>query len=252
MNRMMNRMLIASVTLAVALCIVVLPTGAGAAADPDTLPTAEQVILRYIEALGGRAAIEALQTRVLVGRETTDLERQPPVYEVVPVTVYSMAPNSFLKVERRPDGFRCHGFDGTSAWQQGPSGITRDVESPDLKISWLVNPQNALRLNEYFPGLKVMAREYIGSTPVYVLEPAGLDRTYYALYFDADTGLLIRIGYYTELQDYRSVDGVKFPRRVTQSRKGGSTTYVFDLVAHNLPLDSVLFTAPTSASPAAK
>lgn len=244
----MDKRSIACIIAVVAFCVAAPLSDIRASAGLDSLPTAGQVIQRYIEALGGRAAIEGLLTRVLIGRETTDLDWTPSVHEVVPITAYSKTPDRFLMVGHTADGLRCHGFDGAVAWQQGPSGVTRDVEAPDLKISWLVSPQNALRVSGCFPGLKVSGREYIGSTPVYVLEPAGLDRAHYALYFDADTGLLVRIGYYTELQDYRYVDGVKFPHRVSQSRKGGSTTYVFDLVAHNLPLDSILFAAPASAS----
>lgn len=61
-----------------------------------------------------------------------------------------------------------------------------------------------------------------------------------------DTGLLVRIGYYWELKEYRKVDGVKLPFRVALSRKGGSSTYEFYLVKHNLPVEDVLFTAPST------
>ncbi len=66
----------------------------------------------------------------------------------------------------------------------------------------------------------------------------------HALYFDAETGLLVRLGYNRELGDYRHVDGVRVPFRMSISRKGGSSTYVFETIEHNLPLEDSLFNPP--------
>jgi len=241
----MRRRQVLEATLAVALGILSLAAGE-ASATSDALPTAGQVIERYIEALGGRDAIERLSTRICVGRSITDLERTPPIYEVIPLLAYSKVPRSLLVVERKADGMRCEGFDGTAGWVQDAGGIRAEGQSLGLALTWLINPQNALRLSEYFPGLEVTAEDYVEGRAVYVLEPAGMDRVYYSLHFDTVTGLLLRIGYYVTLEDYRQVDGVTFPFRVACSRKGGSTTYAFDLVVHNLPLDDALFAVPTA------
>ena len=79
-----------------------------------------------------------------------------------------------------------------------------------------------------------------------MLEPPGLDSAHYALSFDCETGLLTGIGYYWSVLDYREVDGIKIPHRIEMSRKGGSSTFVFDLVKHNVPLEDVLFREPAS------
>ena len=114
------------------------------------------------------------------------------------------------------------------------------------KMAWLIDPQNALRIGEYFPGLEVASERALDDRWVYVVESSELDPTHYALSFDVETGILLGVGYYWYLHDYREVDGVRFPHRVIMSRKGGSSTFVFDLVAHNLPLEDTLFTVPTS------
>jgi hypothetical protein len=58
--------------------------------------------------------------------------------------------------------------------------------------------------------------------------------------------LLVRLGYSGVLSDYRVVDGVRVPFRYALSRKGGSSTYSFDRIAHNVPVDRTHFAMPTA------
>lgn len=125
-------------------------------------------------------------------------------------------------IQHRPEGDRREGFDGEKAWVQEND----DVESQErfaLKVAWLANPQNALLVKEYFPNLTVKLGVAYKRRAAYVLESSELDRAYYALYFDKATGLLVQIGHYWELRDYRRIDGVMFPHRIVMSRKGGAT-----------------------------
>ncbi|MGD9140820.1 MAG: hypothetical protein PVJ42_04705 [bacterium] len=231
------------IVFAVVSCVLVREAVAPTVSAED-LPAASQVIERYMEALGGRPAIEGLKTRVCIGRMIYDLDWKRPPYEVVPVAGYATSTGKVLMVEHGADGIRCEGFDGRSTWVQDAGGIQVREEPIRSKIAWLLDPRGALRLEAYFPGLHVTARENIDGRALYVVEPDELDRAYYALYFDVETGLLVRIGYYWEIEDYREVDGVLVPFRVDMSRKGGSTTLVLDLVRHNLPLEPGLFALP--------
>lgn len=212
--------------------------------NAEDLPTASQVIEYYIEALGGRPAIEKLKTRVCIGRMIHDLHWKTPPYEVVSVAGYAASTGEVLIVEHGANGIRCEGFDGRSTWVQDVDGIQMREEPIRSKMAWLMDPQGALRLEAYFPGLYVTARETMDGGAVYIVEPEELDRAYYALYFDVETGLLVRVGYYWEIKDYREVDGVLVPFRVDMSRKGGSSTLIHDLVSHNLPLEPGIFALP--------
>ncbi len=220
--------------------------GWGVGGDTDALPTTEQVIERYIGAVGGRQAFECLTSRVCIGRMIHDLSWKAPSYEVVPILAYSKVPDCILVVEHKSDGIRCEGSDGAATWVQDPGGVELKDAPIWRKTAWLFDPQGALRMRTYFPGLEVRSRETLGGRQVYALVPAELDQAHYTLYFDVDTALLVRIGYYWELEDYREVDGVRLPFRVAMSRKGGSSTYEFGVVTHNLPLEDVLFSPPSS------
>jgi hypothetical protein len=70
------------------------------------------------------------------------------------------------------------------------------------------------------------------------------DDVSHALYFDAETGLLVRLGYNRELDDYREVDGVLVPFSMAISRKGGSSTYIVETIEHNVPIDDAELVAP--------
>ncbi len=221
--------------------------------QPDTLPTLEEILERYIEAVGGREAIELATTRVVRGRLIDDRPYRGPV-QVFALEAYSAVPNQWLCVVRYAEGTHREGFDGESGWRQTAEGVARDNGLGEAKLAWLLNPQGALRLQDYFPNMVLKGREVLDARAVYdvlgersvsayVVETAR-DSDHYDLYFDAESGLLIRIGYYWYLKDYREVDGVKLPTRVIMSRKGGSTTYVFDEVEHNVPVEVARFGAP--------
>jgi hypothetical protein len=241
----MKRLLISLIGLTI-FNMVLMPAAFAGAVRNDTLPSAAEVIQRYIDALGGRAAIESLTTRICVGRVIHDLNWASPPYEVIPFAAYAAAPNQVLMVEHKAGGIRCEGCDGEVTWVQDATGVTLKDEPFWSKMAWLIDPQNALRIGEYFPGLEVASERALDDRWVFVVESPELDPAYYALAFDVETGILLGVGYYWHLQDYREVDGVRFPHRVIMSRKGGSSTFVFDLVAHNLPLEQTLFAIPTS------
>ncbi|MBU1937736.1 hypothetical protein KKG05_10095 [bacterium] len=211
----------------------------------DTCKTLEQVLERFIEAMGGREAIEKLTTRMCTGQLTTDFSsRTLPVYEQMSFDTYAKIPNKLLILYRTSKGEERNGFDGKTGWKQNSDGTIFDEQVGKSKLAWILNPQNALKVREYFPGLVMKPSEKIGDKTVYVLEPTGIPEEHYTLYFDTETGLLVRIGYYWDLLDYRQVDGVMFPFRIVTSRKGGSSTYVFDVMKHNLPIDDGMFVMP--------
>jgi hypothetical protein len=233
--------------LVVALVAVAAVTGVGGDSQ-DALPTVDQVVERYIAGLGGRDAIEKLTTRVCTGQVTTDLtSREIPILERHAFEAYTKVPRSFLLVTYTGAGVERIGFDGEIGWLEDKCGVGEHEWAGRDKLAWLLNPQSALQVEEYFPGLAVTGREQVGGRSVYVVESAEHAEAHYALYFDAESGLLLRIGYYWELQDYREVDGIKFPFRISTSRKGGSTTYEFQKVRHNMAIDDSLFAMPKAS-----
>ncbi len=142
---------------------------------------------------------------------------------------------------QEPSGEESTGFDGVVGWRQDSKGIHNDESIGKPKLSFILNPQNALNIRIFYKDLKITEIDVVNGQQAYVLESEELTKGNYALYFDIETGLLVRIGYHWELLDYQEVDGVMVPFRIKQGRKGGSYTYKFDEVKHNEQIDDNLF-----------
>jgi predicted O-methyltransferase YrrM len=213
----------------------------------EALPALPHVIDKYVDALGGRDALEKLVTRYCWGTLVHDLHWRDPPLETVPVEIYTKTPKKWVLIKHTSEGVHRDGSDGTVGWRQGADSIERDDYLTRSKLGWLLNPQNALRIHEFYPGTKLMRKELFHGREVFVAEPASVDRAHGALYFDTKSGMLHQIGYYWTLHDYREVDGVKVPHRIRMSRKGGSSTYTFDEIVHNIPVDDVQFAMPYTA-----
>jgi hypothetical protein len=205
----------------------------------DSLPSLDEILARYVEAVGGRDAFEGLETRTMVGREIDDRSDlgEPQVKALRAVAAY---PDRWLitfsdgLVERE-------GCDGQVVWSRTGDEPARTQDgSVRTKMSFLLDPRGPVRLEEYFPGMHVVGRETRYGHDVYVVH-SDLDSTHNALSFDVKSGLLVQIGWFWTLEDYQESDGAKVPTRVAESRKGGNTTWVFEEVTHNTPVALEVF-----------
>jgi len=208
------------------------------------IPTADEVLERYIEALGGRDALEKLTTRSVEGKQITDLmSREWASYEKNWLRGYACIPKSFYVVYGAYGVKQEDSFDGKVGWSKNEGVVRENNELADDRLAWVINPQSPLHIDELWPNLEYVGSEQVRGMTVYVLDTPGMHRP---MFFDSATGLLVGFGHNFEVDDYREVDGVMVPHRVLTSRKGGSTVYQFDQVSHNEPLGDTLFTMPAS------
>lgn len=207
--------------------------------------TLEYVLQRYVTAAGGREAIGRLESRTMTGIEVNDLSWAEPKVDTERVVVRAGTEDRYSIKRSGPDWSEREWFDGTQVWHRDPSGAVQP--RPDAawsKFAWLANPQGPLRIAAYFPNPRLAGDTMVNGRKLYVIKCDRPDE-YYTLRIDAETFLPVAIGWFWTLADYREVDGVQVPFRVVQSRKGGSTTWIVETVAHNTPLDSTLFARPS-------
>lgn len=235
-------------TLLKALLLLAINTANAAQLDTGNIDSRIQtdlVLKRYVEAIGGRSAIERLTNRTFTGTETTDLtSRTQPLLEVHWFKACGDKSGRYAMEIVTDQGSQRWGNDGVVNWAADKCGVHFESSSTNRLLAFLLNPQGALQVEEYFPDLRFLGKRVAGGRKCYAFLPAGHDEAYYSLHFDIESGLLVQIGYFKQLKDYRSVDGVLFPHMVSSSRKGGSTTYRFEDVLHNGEIDEDLFNVP--------
>lgn len=208
----------------------------------EELPTLEQVVDTYIEALGGIETLSKVSSRKCRGQLIHDYPGQKPVN--IPVEVYAASPDKWRLILHTSKGVQQMGFDGEQGWLQNADRILLDNSQERSKLAYLFNPQGALHLQEYFPGMTFRGRETLEECSVYVVKPTAPDKGQELLYFDAENSLLTRIGDSLEIKDYQEENGALHPARIVINRQGGFATYVFDVVESNVPVRDKQFAIP--------
>jgi hypothetical protein len=206
----------------------------------EALPALDWVLERYIQALGGRVAIEMLKTRVCRGRYVDDLSWADPPMQSHALRALAEVPDKWVITLEVSKGIEQNGFDGQMGWKVNPDRIERDDRMSRSWLGYVLNPQGALRIGDYFPEMTLETEEVLSGRSVYAVK----NKTEKILYFDVETGLLSWISNAWELRDYREVDGVRFPFRIAISRKGGESYFAFDTIEHNVLIDDMQFAFP--------
>ena len=167
---------------------------------PDPLPTADQVFDRYVRALGGKAAVDKIRTRVT----TVTLLRPKLINSGTPkaailnrgetwtIETFQKAPDKYLAVINTPQGIVYQGFNGTIGWTKTASG-QREMSSVEVgRIKRQADLYKDLKLREQYSKMAVLGKEKIGDREAYVVEALSLDNKTEKLFFDQESGLLLR------------------------------------------------------------
>lgn len=222
-------------------------------AQRDSLPTTDQILDKYTQALGGPAAIEKLKSRVMKGTVTTaaGLSMGYELYQSGSDKVLALiTPPQQNVVER--------GFNGNVGWEKSPRGI-RDLASGEVYyLRRYPDLSKDIKLKDQFTRLAVAGKDKINGRDVYVVRGTTIDNRRERLYFDVETGLLLRrtsstitpIGVIPEqvdFEDYRDVEGLKMPFtiRVSAIDPFSSITRKFAEIKLNVPIDEKRFNKPT-------
>jgi len=236
------------------------PAGAGAQASPSptpALPSADDIFSKYIAAMGGQAAIDKLTSRTAKGM-IAQANGNSFQFEL-----YQAAPDKFYLLVTTPQGPFERGFNGQVGWEKTARGV-RELSGGELANFKMANSLFGLiKLKDQYSRPPRVRRDKIGERDVYVLDGTTTDGRRMRLAFDATTGLLLRrvtatssmiglIPDQIELEDYRDVDGVKFPfigRAATVEVGNPTSTRTFTEIKLNAPVDDSKFNMPPAPKP---
>lgn len=236
--------------------------------SPDLVPSVDQVCDKYFQAIGGRAAVDKIRTR----KTKVSLLRPKLIHSGTPkaaminrgetwtAETFQKGPNKYLAVITTPEGVTYQGFNGTTGWIKTPDE-QREMSSDELE--WIkrdVDFYKDFKLKEQYSRMSVIGREKIGEREAYVIEALSLSNKTERLFFDTQSGLLLRrtvltetkLGFdpeQTDFEDYREVDGVRLPFTLRVSYLDDNhfgTTRKVTGVKQNFPIDDARFDMPVS------
>lgn len=217
----------------------------------SSAPTADQVIEKYIAALGGAEAIHKISSRVEKGNIVFSGHETP-------IEVFAKAPDKRMSVTHSPSGDSITAFDGHGGWLGNTGRPARDMSGQEADAARLdADFYFATGLKQIFTGFRVGHPDKIGDHPAYTLICMRQGQPPVRLYFDQSSGLLLREVRYTatpigrnpteiDYADYRDVDGVKVPFRWTLARVNGRFTIQISEAHQNVPIDDEKFVKPAA------
>lgn len=215
-------------------------------------PTGDEILKKYVDAIGGQAAIDKITSRVMKG-EVTTANGNSGTYEVMQI-----GPDKGYESFATQRGNLERGFNGTVGWEKTAQGIRElsGQELMDLKLSMQLFRN--LKLKEQYTALRVGARDRIGERAVIVVLGTTPEKKRERLFFDTESGLLLRRITYLEtmigvipqqadFQDYRDVEGVKLPFTIRLSTVDVANPYGIRKLSEiklNAPVDESKFKMP--------
>jgi len=228
--------------------------GSDARENSPQLPSSDQLIDKYVQALGGAAAIQKVSSRVAHGTANVGGHQMP-------IDIYQKNPDKRISLMHLSSGDSVTAYNGHDGWLMAPGRPLRDMSSSDIEAAKLdANLHFPTDIKQIFAELRVKQEEKIGDQSTYVIFALRQGQPPARLYFDAQSGLLLRELRYAEsplglnptqidYADYRDVDGVKTPFRWTIARPGGRFTIQLEQVKQNVPIDDAQFAKPPTPGP---
>jgi outer membrane lipoprotein-sorting protein len=221
--------------------------------------TADEAVEKALAAMGGRAALTKLTTRVITGTITVSTQgadipgtvemsyKAPNLARSVMRLDLSAYGGQELVIEQRCDGKTAVEIDSRTGVKEITGNRLENMLNPSF-------PSPFLNYKQAGGKVEVAGKEKLGERDVIVLVFTPKVGSVSRLFFDAQTWQVVRwtgklnvpeaggeIEQTTDPSDYRDVDGVKIPFTLVQSSPVQSLTIRIQKVAHNTPLDNSIF-----------
>ncbi|MGA8216271.1 MAG: c-type cytochrome [Candidatus Sulfotelmatobacter sp.] len=220
-----------------------------AESNDASMPSADQILGKYLQSVGGAEAAARISTRIQKGTLTVGSQH-------FPVEILTKAPSRRVTTVHFPGGDSVTGVSGDEGWLSTPGRALHDMTPAEVDAAKmdaeLFFPAG---LQRFFKELRVRQKEQINGHETYVVLGIRDNQPPVQLYFDQESGLLVRVLRYAETPlgrnptqidyaDYREQGGVKTPFQWTIARPNGRFTIQAEQVQQNLPIADDKFAKP--------
>ncbi len=205
----------------------------------DNLPSAEEILKKYVEATGGAEAYRALKTQHAAGKFSMPAMQMEGKFEL-----FQEQPDKFLALIDLPGmGQIQTGLNGKSGWRTDPMQGPRLLEGEEMKsLTRDADLQAVLKPEEHYEKMEVKGIEDVKGQKAYhvVFTPKGGGNTI-DTWYAVDSGLQLKtastqetpmgdVKFENYLEDYRPIGEdakLKQPHRIVTM--GGGAEYVVTL-----------------------
>ena len=225
------------------------------AADPaaegrTNLPSADDVIEKYTQAVGGAAAIQNVSSRVESGTVTFGVGPR------FPIEILSKSPWRQAMIVHLPAGDSSTVFDSQNGWFRSPAGPVRDMPQADIEGAKLdADLQFPMNVKKTFQALKVIRTERVSEHDAILLVATNSSGPPLCLFFDRQTGLLLRQLRFSmsplglnptqiDYADYKTIDGIQVPLHLVITRPNRTLDIHLLQVKQDVPVDDAKFARP--------
>jgi photosynthetic reaction center cytochrome c subunit len=238
-------------------------------ADPDrveiipgtpNLPgAAERILDKFIQAVGGAQQLAKLRSFTAKGTYSgfdTDFHK-------VPAEIFAKAPNQLSVTQHLAVGLATTTYDGREAWIASAdkpvplillTGGDLDGAKLDADLSFPATLKQDL--SDWHAGFPPVT---VDNHAVQVVEGTAAGGTRVKLFFDKDSGLLVRqtrfidtvvglIPLHVDYSDYRSISGIKMPFQWTTTWVDGKSTTELTDVQPNAAIPAEKFVKPAAGA----
>jgi photosynthetic reaction center cytochrome c subunit len=223
-------------------------------------PSADQILDRYIAALGGAERVASLRSFVAKGM----YEGFDTNFGTVAAEIFAKAPDQRTTIVHPIAGDSTTTYDGRNGWIAATNtqlklaaltGGELDGARLDAQMSFPAGIKQYL--NKWRTGFPPISIDDHDVQVVQGIAPGGSS---VKLYFDKESGLLVRLVRFTntvvgfipaqiDYSDYRDVAGVKMPFKWTSTWTDGKSSFEITDVQPNVPIDAAKFNKPAPPAP---
>ncbi len=232
----------------------VLPTARATAATP----TADQILDKYIQALGGADRLSKITSYTAQG--TSQLFGEA---HLDPAEIYAKGPNQLATIVHQREGDMARTFNGREGWAMLPltvvpvypmTGGALEAARLDAQLAF------PAQIKQLFDNWRVSYPTTIDGHDVNVVQATGASRFVATFYFDKQTGLLTRVIHYApsavgrvptqiDYSDYRPVADVMMPFKFIYGWVSGREEYSLTEILPNVAADAAKFGKPVPRKP---
>ncbi len=214
--------------------------------QPDAKPTADAILEKYTQAVGGKDAIGKITSRVIKA------SRVEPNNKTVEAEEITQKADKLSIVTTYPKTVVTEIFDGTTSWKRvGADAINLKADEME-QVKRSAQIFSFADLKTVYQKLDYRFVDKIDGREVYLLIGTLPDNARERLYFDTQTNLLVRrvastptvIGnyqYQVDYADYKDFGGVKLPTTIRYAMPNISWTRKITDVKINATIDDAKF-----------